>query len=213
MKRALILDLDNTIYPVSSIAENLFNQLFTLIDENPDNVNDDDLQAAKDEMTRRPYQWVADKYNFSPELKEKGMQLLKNIAYNLPMQPFEEYHILKTIPLTRFLVTTGFSTLQWSKVRMLDIEKDFTEIHIVDPEVSTRTKRDVFADIMDRHGYTIEDILVIGDDPESEIKAATELGIDTFLFDPQRKHMDAAVTFRSANLSDVVKCLNRDSLD
>jgi putative hydrolase of the HAD superfamily len=88
---------------------------------------------------------------------------------------------------------------------MLDIEADFEEIHIVDPETSNQTKRDVFADIMSRHNYTPADVLVIGDDPESEIKAAIELGIDTFLFDPGNMHPDAVVTYRAGYLNDVLK--------
>ena len=46
--------------------------------------------------------------------------------------------------------------------------------------------------------------MVIGDDPESEIKAAIELGIDTFLFDPENKHPAATVTHRAGDLRDAI---------
>jgi putative hydrolase of the HAD superfamily len=204
MKRAIIFDLDNTIYPVSSIADNLFKQLFALLDQHAESFDYENLIKAKDDLTRRHYHLVANKFNFSKELKEKGIDLLKEMTYDLPMQPFDEYHHFKVIPIEKFLVTTGFSKLQWSKVKMLGIEADFAEIHIVDPEKSQQTKKDVFADIMKRHNYAVEDLLVIGDDPESEIKAATELGIETFLFDPGKKHTDAIVTYRSKNLKDAI---------
>lgn len=203
MKRALILDLDNTIYPVSSIAGNLFDELFTLLDENLDTLDGEVLEAAKLELTRRPYQWVADKYNFNHDLKSKGIELLKNITYDEPMQTYEDYHHVRSIPVTKFLVTTGFTKLQWSKVRMLNIEDDFEEIHIVDPELSASTKKDVFAEILKRYNYKIEEVLIIGDDPHSEIKAAAELGIDTFLYDPDGKHTDAVVTYRAKSLEEV----------
>ncbi|MDB5016055.1 MAG: dUMP phosphatase [Mucilaginibacter sp.] len=207
MKRALILDLDNTIYPVSSIAEHLFERLFALLDEYAEEINYETLINAKDELTRRPYHWVADKYNFGEELKNKGIGLLNEITYNLPMHPFDEYQYVKSIPLTKFLVTTGFSKLQWSKVKMLDIENDFEEIHIVDPEISKQTKKDVFADIVKRYGYDASEVLVIGDDPESEIQAAKELGIDTFLFDPENKHPHAFSTYKASQLKDVMNFL------
>ena len=35
MKKALILDLDNTIYPVSSIADNLFGNYLRVLDNMP----------------------------------------------------------------------------------------------------------------------------------------------------------------------------------
>lgn len=200
MKRALILDLDNTIYPVSQIADNLFKKLFDLIDREETAGNYADLEKAKDELTRRNFQLVADKYHFSPELKTKGIQLLKDMTYDLPMQPFEQYQHIKSSPHDKFLVTTGFSKLQWSKIKMLDIEADFLEIHIVDPETSQQTKKDVFAAIMQRHNYDANEILVIGDDPESEIKAANELGIETFLFDPADKHPETAATYKNTDL-------------
>ncbi|MDB5124806.1 MAG: dUMP phosphatase [Mucilaginibacter sp.] len=200
MKRALILDLDNTIYPVSQIADNLFKKLFDLIDREETSVNYADLEKAKDELTRRNFQLVADKYHFSPHLKTKGIQLLKDMTYDLPMQPFEQYQHIKSSRHDKFLVTTGFSKLQWSKIKMLGIEADFLEIHIVDPETSQQTKKDVFASIMQRHNYNTNEILVIGDDPESEIKAANELGIETFLFDPAGKHPENAATYKDTDL-------------
>ncbi|AYL95347.1 HAD family hydrolase [Mucilaginibacter celer] len=200
MKKALILDLDNTIYPVNSIAGNLFNELFSFLDEH---INDIDLiQSIKEDLKRIPYQKVADKHNFSEDIKNKGLELLNNIEYNLPMQPFDDYSHIREANITRFLVTTGFTKLQWSKVRMLDIENDFEAIHIVDPELSPLTKKAIFALILEKYDYRPQDVLIIGDDPESEIKAASELGIDTFLYDPEDKHPDAEVTYRSKNLRD-----------
>ncbi len=208
MKRALIFDLDNTIYPVSSIADYLFTRLFAMLEEHAESINYDDLLNAKDELMRRPYHLVAEKYNFSDELKNKGNSLLNNLSYDLPMQAFDEYHLIKSTGLENFLVTTGFTKLQWSKIKMLGIEADFKEIHIVDPEKSKQTKKDIFADIMKRHQYQPVDVLVIGDDPESEIKAANDLGIDTFLFDPHSKHPDALVTYRADKLKEVLAVLS-----
>ncbi len=208
MKQALILDLDNTIYPVSSIADHLFKSLFDFLDQNMEGKSFEHIEAAKDDLTKRHFHLVANKFNFGEELMAKGIDLLKNAAYELPMLPFEDYQHIKTVNLPKFLVTTGFTKLQWSKVKMLGIEDDFVEIHIVDPETSKQTKRDVFADIMKRHNYTAEDILVIGDDPESEIKAAIELGIDTFLFDPENKHADALVTYKAVDLKDALNHLS-----
>lgn len=127
---------------------------------------------------------------------------------DLPMRPFEDYGHIKSLAVEKFLVTTGFSNLQKSKIKMLGIENDFTEIHIVDPETSGLTKRDVFADIMTRHHYRPEDLLVIGDDPESEIKAAIELGIDTYLFDPENKYPDAICTYKAERLADVMPIIS-----
>lgn len=207
MKRALIFDLDNTIYPVSSIADSLFKELFVLLDAKTPHLSNADKEAAKDQIKRRPFHLVAEEFGFSDQLTQQGNDMIRNFTYDGLIHAFDDYHSLRTIPLDKYLVTTGFTNLQWSKVKKMDLEKDFIEIHIVDPEKSTLTKKDVFADIIKRHDYTIEEVLVIGDDPLSEIKAANELGIDTFLFDPDGRHPDALVTHRSGSLKHVLALL------
>ncbi|MBK0379146.1 HAD family hydrolase [Mucilaginibacter segetis] len=207
-KRVLILDLDNTIYPVSSIADKLFGRLFQLIDEELPEESRHGITKAKDELTRRPYQHVADEFGFGAELTAKGIELLKNITFNEPMVPYEQYATLQSINIDKYLVTTGFTKLQTSKVKMLGIEADFKGIYIVDPEQSTETKKDVFFKIIKENHYTINDVLVIGDDPQSEIKAANELGIDTFLFDPKDMHVNASVTYRSASYNSIINIIS-----
>ncbi|MDB5153901.1 MAG: family hydrolase [Mucilaginibacter sp.] len=201
MKRALILDLDNTIYPVSSIADNLFGGLFKVLDQHADSINSGggNVNKIKNEMTRRPFQHIADEFGLDDDLRNKMIGILQNMTYDLPIQTFEDYAYIRLIPLDKFLVTTGFVKLQMSKVKMLGIEQDFKAIHIVDPEVNDQTKKDVFAGIMDTRNFTPNELLVIGDDPESEIKAAKALGIDTVLYDPENKYPDAQVTYRTAN--------------
>ncbi|QTE38471.1 HAD family hydrolase [Mucilaginibacter gossypii] len=202
MKKAIILDLDNTIYPVSSIADHLFNELFNFLDQHIAGEGIEHINKAKEDLKRIPYQKVADKYQFSELVKNKGLELLNNIEYNRPMQPFDDYKQIREAEVTKFLVTTGFTKLQWSKVKMLNIEADFEAIHIVDPELSPLTKKDIFASILEKYDYKTRDVLIIGDDPESEIKAASDLGIDTFLYDPENKYPNARVTYRSQNLKD-----------
>jgi putative hydrolase of the HAD superfamily len=205
MKRVLILDLDNTIYPVSSIADHLFSKLFKLIDENLGETDRQAAQKAKEELTRRPYQHIADEFGFSDELKQQGIQMLSNIRFEEPMYPYEQYNDLRQIPIDKFLVTTGFTKLQMSKVEMLNIGSDFKQVYVVDPEQSNLTKKDIFQKIMQENGYAKEEVLVIGDDPESEIKAAVELGIDTFLFDPEGKYTNQNVTHHARDYRDVAE--------
>ena len=210
IKKALIFDLDNTIYPVSAIADNLFAKLFAVLDEYSGAINlgdDDRVSKIKEEMTRRPFQYIADKYELNKELNDMMVDTLRTMTYDLPMQPFDDYHHLREIPLDKFLVTTGFVKLQMSKVIQLGIEHDFKEIIIVDPDVSSKTKKDVFAGIMQKYNYQPSDLLIIGDDPDSEIKAAMELGIDTFLFDPSGIYLKAKTTHRSSSLKEVFSIL------
>src|SRR5437588_13067813 len=148
MKKALIFDRDNTIYLVSAIADNLFAKLFAVLDEYSGTINlgdDDRVAKIKEEMTRRPFQYIADKYELDKALNDKIVDTLRTMTYDSPMQPFDDYHHLRQIPLDKFLVTTGFVKLQMSKVKQLGIEQDFKEMLIVDPDLTGKTKKDVFS--------------------------------------------------------------------
>ncbi len=180
-KKAIILDLDNTIYPVSSIGDRLFKTLFSLIHETGEYSGNFD--QMKLEIMRRPFQFVADEFSFSQSLKAKCFKLLANLTYDDKMQPFEGYETLQTIPCLKFLVTTGYTKLQHSKIKQLGIEKDFEAIFVIDPDQSTLTKRDLFEKILTDYNFTTQEVLVVGDDLNSEILHAKALGIDTVLYD------------------------------
>ena len=191
MKKAIIADLDNTIYPVSSIGPELFKPVFDLI---ADNGYENEIEDIKTQMMRIPFQKVAKKYKFDETLIEKGSRILSELAYDGDMQPFDDYAIFRVLPLKKYLLTMGFTKMQQAKVDAMNLDADFDEVYIADPQHSNKTKKDIIADIMQKHHYLPEEVLVIGDDAESEIKAALELGIDAVLYD----HINANPDFADA---------------
>jgi putative hydrolase of the HAD superfamily len=179
-KKAIILDLDNTIYAVPSIGERLFSSLFKLIAES--GAYKGSFDTLKDEIMRIPFHKVAEEYQFSQELIRSCIDLLRTLVYDGPAQPFPDYRCVKELPVDRYLVTAGFTRMQQSKIEQLGISKDFKQIYIVDHDVSGQTKKDVFEQLIKDHRYAKQEVLVIGDDSESEISAAKELGIDALLY-------------------------------
>jgi putative hydrolase of the HAD superfamily len=184
--KALILDLDNTIYPVSSVGEEMFRSLFDLI------FSGNEFQGTKEEVKaaimRRPYFVVAKEFFFSERLHNEGFRLLQNMTYDKPMVPFADYAIVRDMPYTKFLVTTGFISLQQSKIDRLGIAGDFEKIFIVDPSRTNQSKKDIFQEILSAFSYSKDELIVIGDDLNSEIKAGNELGIRTVVYDFAKEH-------------------------
>ncbi len=200
-KKAIILDLDNTIYSVPSIGNELFASLFGLIEDSGEYTGN--ITAIKDEIMRKPFQLVAAHFQFSDKLTKEGIDLLLNITYDGPIEAFSDYQHIKQLLCDKFLVTTGFLKLQQSKIRGMGIEQDFKEIYIVDPATSRKTKKDVFAEIVYRNGYQLAEVLVVGDDLHSEIKAARELGIDTVLYDKLHLHDEISSQKRIADFKEL----------
>jgi putative hydrolase of the HAD superfamily len=204
-KKVIIFDLDNTIYPVHAIGNELFATLFELIIQDGSHAHH--MDQIKDDIMRKPFQLVASGYHFSEALTQKGIALLKDLAYSGKMEPFSDYQFVRDLPVDKFLVTTGFLKLQQSKVERLKIAQDFTEIHIVDPSTSNQTKKDVFADIIKRHGYHTKDVLVVGDDLHSEIKAAQDLKIDAVLYDKSHLHNDKTSIHQISDFKQLISFL------
>lgn len=187
-KKVLLLDLDNTIYPVAPYGDHIFTSFMQMIMDSGE--QDDALEDIKKEIMRRGFLVVAEKFSFSKQLTEKGNELFKKLRYNGPIQAFEDYRIVKDLPHDKYLVTAGYKNFQQDKIDLLSLNSDFKEVHIVDASTTSMTKKEVFANILERHHYDPSEVLIIGDDIESEIKAGKELGIDAVLFDKQELNKD-----------------------
>ena len=192
MKKALILDLDNTLFSTPSIGDKLFVDLYSLLEIN-DKEFEGDLEDIKTDINRKPFTVVAKQYNMSQLLYKESLELLCNLTYNEPIELFPDYKEVTKIACDKFLVTSGFPKLQNSKVKQLGIENDFKKIYIVDTVMTNDTKKKVFESILHDFNYDASEVLVIGDDPESEIAAAKELGIDALVYDKSNayKNYDA----------------------
>lgn len=193
MKKAFILDLDNTIYPVPSIGNRLFKPVFDAIGNS--GLHDDDMEEIKRDMMRIPFQVVAEKYKMNKELQDKCMSILKEIEHEGPINSFEDFEVVRRQKVDLFLVTTGFMKMQQSKASALELDKYFKEIFIVDPTNDDRKKKDIFEEIISKYNYAVDEVLVIGDDPDSEIMGGHELGLDTVLYDRDNRGEKSVATY------------------
>ena len=199
MKHIFFIDLDNTIYFTKPNEEQLMGELYNFLESLDLGISKEDFQLAKQDMLRTPFQKVAKKYGFSEELMPDILAYLQNRQVTKPLKPSDDYHYIKSLKGRKFIVTAGFLKQQTSKVKMLGIADDFEAVHVVD--VSTANKKEAFKLLIDKYALNTDDILIIGDDAESEIKFGLELGIATFLLDPENLYPNAESTFRGTDLS------------
>ncbi|HYC86367.1 MAG TPA: HAD family hydrolase [Chryseosolibacter sp.] len=204
-KRALIFDLDNTIFPVTSIGGELFRPLFDMLRRG--GMDEKRMKLIEQDVMRKPFQWVAARYSIGQDLASNSAELLKTLEYNGAIEPFADFAQIRACACDKFIVTMGFRKMQLSKIRSLELEKDFKEIFIIDPTVTKKTKKDVFQGILDKFGYSVAESLVIGDDRDSEIEAAITLGIDSVLYDKENVQRDDGATFRITSYEQLMPSL------
>jgi putative hydrolase of the HAD superfamily len=129
---------------------------------------------------------VAKAHEMNDALYQQCIAKLEKLTYNGPMSCFPDYEYLKNLSQDKYLITSGFQALQQSKIDQLRIERDFKGVYIVDTAAG-ETKKKIFENIANENGYEVTSILVIGDDPDSEIEAATALGMKAVIYDYQQQ--------------------------
>jgi putative hydrolase of the HAD superfamily len=181
MIKAIIFDLDSCLSAADEVGRQLFDPAFAAIRAaNHGDVPESDLEAAFDECWRVAFDAVADKYDFTEAMRSAGWREFCRIEVRTPMRGYGDLAALNDLPVQKFLVTSGFRRLQESKVRALAFAEWFTAIHIdaID-EPNRRGKKALFEEILATHSLGHDEVLVVGDNAESEITAGNELGMRT----------------------------------
>ena len=177
---AVILDLDNCLAPADEVGRELLEPMFAAIARaNQGTVSSEELDAAFAECWRLPLDAVAQRYGFSPEMRAAGWMAGRLIAVTEPMRGYPDLGALSELSVLLFVVTTGFRRLQESKIEALRLP-NLTGAFVDAIDDSQRMgKEGLFREIAERHRLEAESVLVVGDNPESEIAAGNRLGMPT----------------------------------
>jgi FMN phosphatase YigB (HAD superfamily) len=181
MTRALIFDLDNCLAAANEVGEELLQPAFDAIRQaNRGAVSDAVLEQAFADMWRHPLDWVAAKHGFSEEMRAAAWRVMGTLKVARPMFGYGDLAVLAELPVKRFLVTSGFRRLQESKIRALKLEPLFTALYVdaID-EPDRRGKQGFFELILREHGLTPAEVVVVGDNPDSELAVGNRLGMRT----------------------------------
>lgn len=181
MIKAVIFDLDNCLAAADEPGRSLLEPTFAAIrDANRGTVPNDTLERAFAECWRTPLDAVARQFAFSDEMLAAGWAVNRSAEVTSPMSGYGDLHVLESLPVLSFLVTSGFRRLQASKVRALGIEHHFVQIHVdaID-EPHRRGKEQIFREILHQYELDAREAVVVGDSAHSEIAAGNRLGILT----------------------------------
>lgn len=181
MIRAIIFDLDNCLSAADEPGKNFLEPVFDAIRRtNRGRLSEGALADAFADCWRHPLDFVAEKHGFAEDMLAAGWAVCARLEVATPMRGYPDLRSLAELPVLRFLVTSGFRRLQESKVKALGFERLFTAIYVdaID-ERDRKGKQRTFAEILNAHHLRPEEVLVVGDNPDSEIKAGNQLGITT----------------------------------
>jgi len=177
--RAIIFDLDNCLAAANEPGEQLLEPVFAAVRAANDGaLSESELDAAFRDCWVHAFDFVAATHRFTPGMLAAGWEAFRRIEVRAPMRGYGDLTLLPTLGEERFLVTSGFRRLQMSKVRALGIDAFFDAI-VVDAidEPGRRGKERIFLDLMRECSLDPNEVLVVGDNAESELAAAARLGL------------------------------------
>jgi HAD superfamily hydrolase (TIGR01549 family) len=181
MIRAIIFDLDNCLSAADEVGRELLEPTFAAIRQaNKGTLSDKALERAFAACWRHPLDLVVEEHGFSEEMLAAGWEVASRTEVEAPMRGYSDLGTLAELPARLFLVTSGFRRLQDSKIRALGFQPLFEAIYVdaID-EADRKGKKRIFKDILDSYCLEPEEVLVVGDNPDSEIEAGNRLGMRT----------------------------------
>ena len=177
---AIILDLDDTIFQTKSMEVKVFDVFFEhLFLSLKSGFNEATINEIIKDLWIYPWDSVIEKYNIPKELIYESICVLDTMDLKLNISTYPDYHFIQQLSVPKFLVTTGLTSLQQSKINALNIRDDFEKIVINDTFLESKTKLDIFKALVIEYNLTPEKTLVIGDNSESEIKAGNAMNMIT----------------------------------
>lgn len=177
----LIFDLDDTIYDTKSIDPKVVRPAISIIEDYyRSHFNERDLEKLILDLWSIPVDEVFKKYATPKAVIKAFYTEINSIDFRFDIKPFNDYPVMRNFNCNKVLVTTGISKLQWAKVKALGIQSDFHEIYIDDPQQDNRLfKYGIFKQILADSNLQADEIWVVGDNPDSELKAGKALGMRT----------------------------------
>lgn len=179
--KALIFDLDNCIASAKAVGEDLYEPVFSAIrEESNGRYDEDELQNMFFDIWRHPLDWVAEKYEFT----DRMVQFVRNHFCEMKalnaMEGYGDLNEILVLPQKKYLVTSGFYELQKSKIDMLELNKYFERIFIDEVNSENRIgKEGFFKKILAEFNFSKNEVIIIGDNEDSELKVGNKLGMVT----------------------------------
>jgi putative hydrolase of the HAD superfamily len=184
---ALLLDLDHTLFDPESIPESVMEPAWAQLraaHARIGGVSREVLEASILELMGSPMgspiTLVARKHGWPDELRRAALEASGSAVLPGHLPLFPDVAALVSLPQRKILVTTGVPAVQLQKIASLGIGAWLDAVHVDDALAEPRRgKRAVFRTILEEDGLSAEEVVVVGDNLDSEIAAGAQLGMRT----------------------------------
>ncbi len=173
----VIFDLDMCIFDTRSLGERILDPLIVPLSQSGLSAEiQRDVALA---LWTSSLEDIVKIYEIPAETADEMRNAYKNLEAPDGIKTFGDEDYIKDLKVVKVLVTTGLQKFQISKILKLGIGTLFSEIIIdtTDNPAKRKGKTAIFRELLTRYGWKPSEVLVIGDNPLSELRSAKDLGI------------------------------------
>jgi len=120
-------------------------------------------------------------FSVPENIVERMREAYRQIEVPDNIKTFGDEEFIRDLPVRKILVTTGYRKFQETKIEKIGVADLFDEI-IIDAlgyRDQRKGKKRIFEELLVKNGWSKDEVLVVGDNPRSELGAAKFLGIKT----------------------------------
>ena len=179
MIKAIIFDLDMCILNTHTLTGPFFQPVLDAL------YNSELSQELKEkvnyELWTTSLDDVMEMFSVPEDIAERMREAYGQIEVPDGIKTYGDEEFIRGLSVKKILVTTGYIKFQETKIEKLGIANLFDEIIIdaLDYRDRRKGKKKIFEEILAQNSLKTDEVLVVGDNPRSELDAAKSLGIPT----------------------------------
>ena len=179
MIKAVIFDLDMCIFDTRTLGEHILDSVLAPL--HTSSVPEEVQREIDRVLWTTSLEDTIQLFQIPREVAELMRDAHRQLVVPQTIRTFGDEHHIRDIQAYRVLVTSGYRLWQERKIEQLGITDLFKEVivDVIDDAESRKNKKTIFQDLMNRHVWYPHEVLVVGDNPHSELKAGKELGMIT----------------------------------
>ncbi len=177
MIKAVFFDLDFCIFDTRSLGERILDPVLAPLYSST--LPKELQQTIASTLWSTSLEDTIALFSLKGALADAMREAHRSLVVPATAHTYGDENTLNDLPVYRALVTSGYQAWQEAKLARLDIAHLFDEIIIdtIDDAATRKGKQLIFSELLVKHGWQPEQVLVVGDNPHSELKAARALGI------------------------------------
>ena len=179
MIKAVIFDLDMCILDTHTLTGLFFQPVLDVLYNS--NLPPELKEKINYQLWTTSLDDAIEMFSVPGDIAERMKEAYRRIEVPDGIKTFGDEEYIRDLSVKKILVTTGYRKFQETKIEKLDIADLFDEIIIdeLDYTKKRKGKKKIFGELLKKNEWKEDEVLVVGDNPISELGAAKSLGIST----------------------------------